>query len=124
MARLHAIIASLATGDVETVLQYVRAWNATARGARVAQRVLAAVLAHVPAADLAAMPSMRATVAALLPYTERHYKLAVRACQQACFAEHLWQAVKLADRLRPSREHPSPSPSRRRRRGNERGQTP
>ena len=67
--RCERVPAGGAGGVADAVLRFVARWNTNSRHCRVAQRVLTMLLgARCPEA-LAKLPSMRASVEALLPYT-------------------------------------------------------
>ncbi|KAJ2366754.1 U3 small nucleolar RNA-associated protein, partial [Coemansia sp. RSA 2611] len=72
-AAIDAAVGALAPDQLERLLKYVRSWNTNGRFARVAQAALHCVLASYPPETILALPAAKDLIAALLPYSERHF---------------------------------------------------
>lgn len=84
---VDAVIASLGDEQIYTLLLRIRDWNANARTAHVAQRILAVVVKTCPASRLVMLKrrgqGLAQLLAGLRAYTERHYKRAAELLEES-----------------------------------------
>jgi len=103
------VLASLADDQIFLLLLRLRDWNANARSAPVAQRVLAAIVRSYPAARLSRLSvrgargqrSLRDVLNALRVYTERHYKRMDELVDESYLVEY---TLREMDALAPALE--------------------
>ncbi|KAL8363876.1 hypothetical protein RB601_009570 [Gaeumannomyces tritici] len=113
-AAVDDVLATLADDQLSTLLLRLRDWNANARTAPVAQRVLAAVVRSYPASRLAGLAVGRRRVAgagaaggigdvldALRAYTERHYRRMEELVDESYLVEY---TLREMDSLAPPAE--------------------
>jgi U3 small nucleolar RNA-associated protein 13 len=104
MTGLHAVdrvLAGLSDDQIYSLLLRLRDWNANARTARVAQRVLATMLRSYPPEKLANLKvrgakgqqSLREVLRALRAYTERHYKRVEEMIDDSYLVEYTLQKM-------------------------------
>ncbi|KAJ2719525.1 U3 small nucleolar RNA-associated protein [Coemansia sp. Benny D115] len=67
------VIGSLAPDQLARLLSYVRNWNTNSKFSRIAQAVLYCVLTKYTSKDILALPSAKDIIAAVKPYSERHF---------------------------------------------------
>ncbi|KAJ2779012.1 U3 small nucleolar RNA-associated protein [Coemansia javaensis] len=70
---IDEVIGTLSPEHLERLLGYVRSWNTNGRFARVAQAALHCVLTQYTSQAILALPSAKALIAAIHPYSERHF---------------------------------------------------
>ncbi|TPX45226.1 hypothetical protein SeLEV6574_g03999 [Synchytrium endobioticum] len=71
---VDTFILGLDDSDLVKLLGFIRDWNTTNRGARVAQTVLHVVVRCMGVERLLELPKIKEILESLIPYTERHYK--------------------------------------------------
>ncbi|KAJ2356963.1 U3 small nucleolar RNA-associated protein [Coemansia sp. RSA 2618] len=72
-AAIDKVVGTLSPEQLERLLGYVRSWNTNGRFARVAQATLYCVLTQYSSETILALPSAKDLIAALQPYSERHF---------------------------------------------------
>ncbi|KAJ2789353.1 U3 small nucleolar RNA-associated protein 13, partial [Coemansia helicoidea] len=70
---IDKVIGTLSPDHLDRLLGYVRSWNTNGRLARVAQATLHCVLTQYTSQAILALPSAKDLLAAIHPYSERHY---------------------------------------------------
>ncbi|KAJ1731385.1 U3 small nucleolar RNA-associated protein [Coemansia biformis] len=70
---IDEVIGTLAPDQLERLLSYVRSWNTNGRLAHIAQATLHCVLTQYTSQAILALPSAKDLVAAIHPYSERHF---------------------------------------------------
>ncbi|TPX31373.1 hypothetical protein SmJEL517_g05293 [Synchytrium microbalum] len=68
------VIINLSDPDLVKLLHYIRDWNTSNRGSRVAQSVLGVVVRFIPIERVLSLSKIKEILESLIPYTERHYK--------------------------------------------------
>ncbi|XP_055991199.1 transducin beta-like protein 3 [Sorex fumeus] len=94
--KLEATVLQLRRDQKEALLRFCVTWNTNARHCHEAQAVLGTLLRHEHPEELLAYDGVRASLEALLPYTERHFQRLSRTLQAATFLDFLWRNMKLA----------------------------
>ncbi|XP_054991402.1 transducin beta-like protein 3 [Sorex araneus] len=94
--KLEATVLQLRRDQKEALLRFCVTWNTNARHCHEAQAVLGTLLRHERPEELLAYDGVRASLEALLPYTERHFQRLSRTLQAATFLDFLWRNMKLA----------------------------
>ncbi|KAJ2249516.1 U3 small nucleolar RNA-associated protein, partial [Coemansia sp. RSA 454] len=72
-AAIDKVVGTLSPEQLDRLLGYVRSWNTNGRFARVAQATLYCVLTQYSSETILALPSAKELIAALQPYSERHF---------------------------------------------------
>ncbi|KAJ1900041.1 U3 small nucleolar RNA-associated protein [Kickxella alabastrina] len=67
------VIGTLAPDQLERLLGYVRNWNTNGKFAHIAQAALYCILTQYTSKDILALPSAKDLIAAVQPYSERHF---------------------------------------------------
>ncbi|TEA31814.1 hypothetical protein DBR06_SOUSAS8310041 [Sousa chinensis] len=93
--KLEATVLQLRRDQKEALLRFCVTWNTNSRHCHEAQAVLAVLLQHEAPEELLAYDGVRASLEALLPYTERHFQRLSRMLQAATFLDFLWHNMKL-----------------------------
>ncbi|XP_040829919.1 transducin beta-like protein 3 [Ochotona curzoniae] len=94
--KLEATVLRLRRDQKEALLRFCVTWNTNSRHCHEAQAVLGVLLRHEAPQELLAYEGVRATLEALLPYTERHFQRLSRTLQAATFLDFLWHNMKLS----------------------------
>ncbi|XP_020942445.1 transducin beta-like protein 3 isoform X2 [Sus scrofa] len=93
--KLEATVLQLRRDQKEALLRFCVTWNTNSRHCHEAQAVLGMLLRHEAPEELLAYDGVRASLEALLPYTERHFQRLSRTLQAAAFLDFLWHSMKL-----------------------------
>uniref|UniRef100_A0A9L0R2U5 Transducin beta like 3 n=1 Tax=Equus caballus TaxID=9796 RepID=A0A9L0R2U5_HORSE len=93
--KLEATVFQLRRDQKEALLRFCVTWNTNSRHCHEAQAVLGVLLRHEAPEELLAYEGVRASLEALLPYTERHFQRLSRTLQAATFLDFLWHNMKL-----------------------------
>ncbi|XP_036165007.1 transducin beta-like protein 3 isoform X1 [Myotis myotis] len=93
--KLEATVLRLRRDQKEALLRFCVTWNTNSRHCHEAQAVLSVLLRHEAPEELLAYEGVRASLEALLPYTERHFQRLSRTLQAATFLDFLWHNMKL-----------------------------
>ncbi|XP_036771840.2 transducin beta-like protein 3 [Manis pentadactyla] len=93
--KLEATVLRLRRDQKEALLRFCVTWNTNSRHCHEAQAVLGVLLRHEAPEELLAYEGVRASLEALLPYTERHFQRLGRTLQAATFLDFLWHSMKL-----------------------------
>ncbi|XP_053527666.1 transducin beta-like protein 3 isoform X1 [Artibeus jamaicensis] len=93
--KLEATVLRLRRDQKEALLRFCVTWNTNSRHCHEAQAVLGVLLKHEAPEELLAYEGVRASLEALLPYTERHFQRLSRTLQAATFLDFLWHNMKL-----------------------------
>lgn len=104
---LEKVISSMRMDQLDQLLSYSTTWNTNSRNSFVAQSLLHDILSCFSPDRLVELPSMKASLEALLPYTERHLSRASRLMQQAMFVDYTWQMMRsgIVDRVGVGQQH-------------------
>ncbi|PIA19057.1 WD40 repeat-like protein [Coemansia reversa NRRL 1564] len=70
---IDEVIGTLSPEQLECLLGYVRVWNTNGRHSRIAQATLHCILTQYTSQDILALPSAKDLIAAIQPYSERHF---------------------------------------------------
>ncbi|KAJ2711085.1 U3 small nucleolar RNA-associated protein 13 [Coemansia spiralis] len=70
---IDKVIGTLSPEHLDRLLGYVRSWNTNGRLARIAQATLHCVLTQYTSQAILALPSAKDMIAAIHPYSERHF---------------------------------------------------
>ena len=81
--KIAEAISSLSNESLDQLLRWIRDWNTRARFSLVAQNVLQVVLKRVRYQRLRRCSEFKSTIAAMLPYTQRHLERLDRLLQSA-----------------------------------------
>ncbi|XP_056389510.1 transducin beta-like protein 3 [Hyla sarda] len=107
---LEKNILRLRQDQKESVLRYCGVWNTNSRNCHEAQCVLNVLLTHETPESLLQYGSVRSSVEALIPYTERHMQRMGRLLQASMFVDYMWQHMRLTDLPMEKDSAPAPTP--------------
>ncbi|KAG9476676.1 hypothetical protein GDO78_002200 [Eleutherodactylus coqui] len=94
---LEKNILRLRKDQKESVLGYCSVWNTNSRNCHEAQCVLNILLMNETPDSLLQYSSLKGSVEALIPYTERHMQRMGRLLQASMFLDFMWQHMRLTD---------------------------
>lgn len=97
-------------GHLEAFLNFVKAWNASARHALLAQRVLRVLFCTVRPEALLGLANISETLVALEPYSERHFARVERLRQDVSLLEYALERMAV---LMPQADEPERGAKRR-----------
>jgi U3 small nucleolar RNA-associated protein 13 len=91
---LSGIVRSMTTDQLDELLSYIVTWNTNSRSSLVSQSLLNIILSQCNPDKLMELPTMKANLEALLPYSERHMSRSSRLLQQSMFVDYTWQRMR------------------------------
>ena len=96
-AALGDVLGVLEPAQLGKVLRYCKDWNTNARTAGPAQAMIRAVLDRFRPEALVELPGIRAVVASLIAYSERHATRAKAMHQQSRLLDFAWHSMRPVD---------------------------
>ena len=92
--RIEPVVNRLRRDRLETLVNFIVAWNSSARTCWIAHRVLHAILKHCRPDELASFAGMQKSVEGLISYGERHLARMNRLQVSSEFVEYTWEAMR------------------------------
>ena len=94
LKELSSIVSSMTMDQLDELLSYIATWNTNSRSSCVSQSLLHIILSQCNPDKLIELPTMKANLEALLPYSERHMSRCSRLLQQSMFVDYTWQRMR------------------------------